>query len=153
MIAPMTRAPPGNRADYHRFLAITTRWMDNDVFGHLNNVVYYSFFDTAVTHSLMESGILTWKGGDHFLVVAESGCRYHAEAAFPEAMTAGIRVARLGGSSIRHEIGMFAGDNGRASAEGFMVHVCVDAATRRPAPMPDAWREALQSIIAKRCNR
>jgi acyl-CoA thioester hydrolase len=147
MIAPMTRIPPGTRADYHHFLPVTTRWMDNDVFGHLNNVVYYSFFDTAVTHSLMDSGILTWKGSDHFLVVAESGCRYHAEAAFPEAITAGIRVARLGDSSIRHEIGVFAGDNGRASAEGFMVHVCVDAATRRPAPLPGAWREALQQLM------
>ena len=147
MIAPMTRLPPGTRADYHQFLPITTRWMDNDVFGHLNNVVYYSLFDTAVTHALMASGILGWTGGDHFLMVAESGCRYHAETAFPDALVAGIRVARLGGSSVRHEIGVFAGDNGQASAEGFMVHVCVAAATRRPAPMPDAWRTALQPLL------
>ncbi len=143
----MTRPPPGRRADYHLFLPIATRWMDNDVFGHLNNVVYYSFFDTAVTRSLMQRGILTWKGSSHFLVVAESGCRYHAEAAFPALMTAGIRVGQLGTSSIRHEIGVFADDADTASAEGFMVHVCVEHATRRPAPMPEAWRTALQSII------
>lgn len=142
----MSRPPAGTRADYQVFLPIATRWMDNDVFGHLNNVVYYSFFDTAVTRSLMDRGILTWKGSSHFLVVAESGCRYHSEAAFPSVITAGIRVAALGTSSIRHEIGVFADEAQTASAEGFMVHVCVDGTTRRPAPMPEAWRAALQAM-------
>jgi acyl-CoA thioester hydrolase len=143
----MTRAAPGLRADYDVFMPIATRWMDNDVFGHLNNVVYYSFCDTAVTRSLVGKGILTWKGGSHFLVVAESGCRYFNELAFPEVVDVGIRVARLGGSSIRHEIGVFREGQDAASAEGFMVHVCVNSETRRPAPLPEAWRAALQQTM------
>lgn len=143
----MIRPPPGIRAQYRVFLPITTRWMDNDVFGHLNNVVYYSFFDTAVTRSLMDRGVLNWSGSQHFLVVAESGCRFVAEAAYPSTMTAGIRLARLGTSSIRHEIAVFEGGNDGASAEGFMVHVCLDATTRRPAPMPEAWRAALAPMM------
>ena len=142
----MPRPPPGTRADYRTFLPIATRWMDNDVFAHLNNVVYYSLFDTAVTRSLIDHGILTWTGSTHHLVVAESGCRYHSEAAFPSLMTAGIRLATLGTSSVRHDIAVFADQAQTASAEGFMVHVCVDGATRRPAPMPEAWRTALQAM-------
>ncbi len=120
--------------------------MDNDVFGHVNNVHYYSFFDTAVCEFLVGQGILTWRGSGHFMVVAESGCRYHAEVAFPDTITAGLRVARLGGSSVRYEIGIFREDSELASAEGFFVHVCVDSATRRPAPLPERWRQALQTI-------
>lgn len=121
--------------------------MDNDVFGHLNNVVYYSFFDTAVTTSLVGRGILTWTGGDHFLVVAESGCRFISETAFPGTVEVGIRLARLTERSMRHEIGVFRAGVDVASAEGFMVHVCVDAAGRRPAPLPMAWRAALSDLI------
>jgi len=146
---PMSKPPPGVRADYRRFLPITTRWMDNDVFGHVNNVAYYSFFDTAITHFLVLNDILTWRGGDHLLMVAESGCRYHSEIAFPDRVTAGVRVGRLGNSSIRHEMGIFREDVDAASAEGYFVHVCVDAATRRPAPMPDRWRQVLESQVLK----
>ena len=142
----MSRTPPGVRADYAVFLPLATRWMDNDVFGHVNNVVYYSFFDTAVCHFLVSAGILTWRGSDHIMVMAESGCRYHSEVAFPDRLTAGLRLARLGSSSVRYEIGVFREDSETASAEGFMVHVCVAAATHRPAPLPDAWRAALQKI-------
>jgi acyl-CoA thioester hydrolase len=141
----MPRPPPGIRADYHVFLPITTRWMDNDVFGHLNNVVYYSLFDTAVCHSLVTRGILQIAGGSHIMVIAESGCRYHSEVAFPDPVVAGIRVASIGSSSVRHEIGVFRGEQDAAAAEGFMVHVCVDTATRRPAPLPAVWRESLSA--------
>ncbi len=120
--------------------------MDNDVFGHVNNVQYYSFFDTAVCHYLVQNGILTWRGSDHIMVVAESGCRYYAEVAFPDALVAGLRVAKLGTSSVRYEIGIFRAEAERASAEGHFVHVCVDATSRRPAPLPDGWRTALQRI-------
>ena len=137
------RLPPGARAGYESFMPIATRWMDNDVFGHLNNVVYYSFFDTAVTTSLVGRGVLTWHGGSHFLVVAESGCRYHSELAFPGTVEVGIRVAGVSDKSVRHEIGVFREGAALASAEGFMVHVCVDAATRRAASLPAAWRAAL----------
>lgn len=140
----MTRKPPGARADYATFLPVTTRWMDNDALGHLNNVIYYSLFDTAVCHRFVACGILQNPGAEHLLMMAESGCRYHSEVRFPDALTTGVRLARLGASSIVHEIGLFRGEEATASAEGFMVHVCVSAGTRRPAPMPDAWRDALQ---------
>lgn len=145
-VRPAGRPAPGRRADYVSFQPITTRWMDNDVFGHLNNVVYYSLFDTAVCRLLVDAGILTWRGGDHIMVVAENGCRYHSEVAFPDRISAGLRLGRLGERSVRYEIGVFREDSDMASAEGFMVHVCVDAATRRPAPLPQAWRAALQTI-------
>ncbi|GAC1343694.1 MAG: thioesterase family protein [Acetobacteraceae bacterium] len=140
------RPVPGPRAAYRRFLPISLRWMDNDVFGHVNNAHYYSLFDIAVCEFLVGSGILTWRGSDHFMVVAESGCRYHAEVAFPDRVTAGLRVVRLGTSSVRYDIGIFRDDDATASAEGFMVHVCVAAATRRPAPLPASWRTALQTL-------
>ena len=133
------------RADYRRFLPITTRWMDNDVFGHVNNAAYYSFFDTAITYSLIQRGILAWQGGSHLLMVAENRCRYHSETAFPDQLTAGLRLARLGNSSIRHEVAVFRKDADVAAAEGWFVHVCVDSATRRPAPLPDRWRLILEA--------
>ena len=141
----MSRASPGTRADYRRFLPITTRWMDNDVFGHVNNAAYYSFFDTIITHFLVQHGILTWQGGSHLLMVAENGCRYHSEIAFPDRVTAGLRLAKLGSSSIRHEVALFREDADVAAAEGHFVHVCVDAAMRRPAPLPDRWRRILEA--------
>lgn len=143
----MTRPPPGTRADYRLFLPLTTRWMDNDVMGHVNNATYYSFFDTAITHHLIGHGILGQPGAAHLLMVAESGCRYHGEVAFPDRLTTGLRLARLGTSSIRHDIAVFREDADAAAAEGTFVHVCVAAATRRPIPMPDAWRRRLQPYL------
>ncbi len=140
------RPGPGLRSAYCRFLPISLRWMDNDVFGHVNNAHYYSLFDTAVCEFLVGRGILTWRASDHFMVVAESGCRYHSEVAFPDRVTAGLRVERLGGRSVRYALGVFREDEETASAEGFMVHVCVAAATRRPAPMPEAWRAVLKTL-------
>ncbi len=148
----MSRTPPGVRADYCRFLPITTRWTDNDVFGHVNNATYYSFFDTAITHFFVQHSILNWHGPDHMLMVAESSCRYHSEVAFPDRVTAGLRLARLGTSSIRHEIAVFREDADVASAEGYFVHVCVSIATRRPAPIPDAWRRILKTAISDKIN-
>ena len=143
------RPGPGSRADYARFLPITLRWMDNDVFGHINNAHYYSLFDTAVCEFLVTHGILTWKGGDHYMVVAESGCRYHSEIAFPDRVTVGVRAARVGPRSVRWEIGVFREDAETASAEGFMVHVCVSAQTRRAEPFPEAWRTVLNTLASE----
>ena len=143
------RPAPGLRAEYRRFLPMSLRWMDNDVFGHVNNAHYYSLFDTAVCEFLVGRGILTWRGGDHYMVVAESGCRYHSEVAFPDQITAGLRVMRLGRSSVRYDIGVFRNEDDAASAEGFMVHVCVSAETRRPAPLPGHWRGALQQLLVE----
>lgn len=146
-VAP--RPGPSLRADYRTFLPITTRWMDNDVFGHVNNVHYYSFFDTAVCTFLVRSGILGQPAPTHIMMIAESGCRYHAETAFPEPLQAGIRILRLGASSVRYAIAIFKDSNDTAAADGFLVHVCVDAQTRRPAPLPPAWRSILAKILTK----
>lgn len=145
---PRPRPAPGRRSDYRVFLPIATRWMDNDPFGHLNNVVYYSFYDTAVCHFLVTAGILSWKGSPVVMMVAESGNRYHREAAFPDLITAGVRVGRLGTSSVRWEVGVFAGEAEVACAEGFMVHVCVGSADHRPVPMPADWRSRIEAMGA-----
>lgn len=143
----MDQRLPTVRAAYRQMLPITTRFMDNDVFGHVNNVNYYSFFDTAVCHILVQRGVLSWPNAGHFVVVAESGCRYWTEIVFPDAVTAGVRISRLGTASVRYKIGVFRGEGDVASAEGFLVHVSMDAATRRPAQLPAAWRQALTPLL------
>ena len=143
----MTRPAPGVRADYRSFVPITTRWGDNDVFGHINNAVYYGFIDTAVTTLMLRAGVLGWRNAPYIVLVAEGGCRFHAEAGFPDQLHAGVRIARLGGTSIRHEVGIFRNNDDLACAEGFIIHVCVDSASRRPAAMPDDWRRALQPLV------
>ena len=142
------RPRPSTRADYRAFLTIATRWMDNDIYGHMNNVVHYSLFDTAVNGWLIGQGVLDIHGGDRIGLVVETGCRYFAEMAFPDIVTAGIRVARLGSSSVRYEVGLFRNDEGVAAAEGFFVHVYVDRATRRPMPLAGGLRAALEEIVA-----
>lgn len=137
------RTPPRERDSYSVFRTITTRWMDNDVYGHMNNVVHYSLFDTAVNGWLVEAGVLDFRGGEQVGLVVETGCRYFAELAFPDVVTAGIRVAHLGNSSVRYEIGLFRNDEREPAAEGFFVHVYVDRLTRRPRPLNDALRMLL----------
>lgn len=140
------RATPSTRADYPAFRALTTRWMDNDVYGHMNNVVHYSLFDTAVNGWLIERGVLDIHGGDQLGLVVETGCRYFSEMAFPDTVTAGLRVARLGTSSVRYEVGLFRNEEVEAAAEGFFVHVYVDATTRKPKPLGDGLRTALETL-------
>ena len=138
---------PGPRTAYAAFRPITTRWMDNDVYGHVNNVVYYSFFDTAVNGLLMDAGVLDIHGGEVIGLVVETQCNYFAPIAFPQAVAAGVRVAQLGRSSVRYEIGLYAGDSPDSAAAGHFVHVYVDRATRRPVPLPEALKAVLQSWI------
>jgi acyl-CoA thioester hydrolase len=134
------------RTEYKHFLPIETRWMDNDVYGHVNNVVYYSFFDTAVNRYLIEEGVLDIRDGDTIGFVVETSCTYEKPIAFPDRVTAGIRVARLGTSSVRYEIGIFRNDDDESSAHGHFVHVYVDRAAGRPRPIPEAMRAALEKI-------
>ncbi|MFN3293180.1 MAG: acyl-CoA thioesterase [Gemmobacter sp.] len=141
------RLPPGRRADYAAFHAHTTRWNDNDVYGHLNNVVHYALFDSTVNAWLIARGLLDPARGAQIGLVAETGCRYHAEMGYPDRITAGLRVARLGGSSVRYELGLFRNDDDLAAAEGFFVHVYVDAVSRRPAPLAEPLRAALQTLV------
>jgi acyl-CoA thioester hydrolase len=132
--------------EYRAFRTIPTRWMDNDAYGHVNNVVYYSWFDTAVNALLVESGLLDIQAGSIIGLVVETGCRYHRSVAFPENVEAGVRIARLGTSSIRWEVGLFTAGHDAPAAEGFFVHVYVDRATRRPTPLPAEWRLRLAAL-------
>jgi len=140
------RVTPATREAYRAFRTITTRWMDNDIYGHMNNVVHYSLFDTAVNGWLIERQVLDIHGGDQIGLVVETGCRYFGELAFPDVVTAGLRVARIGSSSVRYEVGLFRNDEDTAAAEGFFVHVYVDRATRRPKPLNAALRAVLESV-------
>jgi acyl-CoA thioester hydrolase len=142
----MNRPAPSSRSAYRAFQPIATRWMDNDIYGHMNNVVHYSLFDTAVNGWLIEAGVLDIHGGERIGLVVETGCRYFSEMAFPDAVTAGIRVGRLGTSSVRYEVGLFRNEDDLAAAEGFFVHVYVDRKTRRPAPLDGRLRQALEGI-------
>ncbi|MGN6466391.1 MAG: acyl-CoA thioesterase [Rhizobiaceae bacterium] len=140
------RPAPSVRSDYRTFHTIATRWMDNDIYGHMNNVVHYSLFDTAVNGWLIGEGVLDIHSGGQIGLVVETGCRYFSEMAFPDAVTAGIRVARLGASSVRYEVGLFRNDEDVAAAEGFFIHVYVARATRRPMPLDEPLRRALERI-------
>ena len=142
----MADGPRGKRDDYKLFRKITTRWMDNDVYGHVNNVVYYSFFDTAVNAALIEAGVLEPATSAVIGLVVETGCRYAAPLSFPADVDAGIRVAKLGTSSVRYEVGLFDAKSEQAAAEGFFIHVYVDRETRRPASLPDGLRAFLRSL-------
>ena len=141
------RTPPGTRADYRWFLPMPTRWMDNDIYGHMNNVQHYSFFDTLVARFLLAHGVLDLGHSEHVGLVVETGCRYFAEMAFPDVVHAGIRVARLGGSSVRYEVGLFRNDEQTAAAEGYFIHVQVDRATRRPVGLDQEMRSMLSPLV------
>ena len=141
------RHTPSHRSAFKAFRAVTTRWMDNDVYGHMNNVVHYSLFDTAVNGWLVEQGLLDFQAGKQIGLVVETGCRYFSEIAFPDLITAGLRVAKIGTSSVRYEVGLFRNEESITAAEGFFVHVYVDRLTRRPAPLAYKLRQALQHLL------
>jgi acyl-CoA thioester hydrolase len=142
----VSKPAPDVRDAYLHFQIIPTRWMDNDVYGHVNNVVYYSYFDTVVNQYLVEQGALDIQASEVVGLVVETGCQYFAPVAFPDVVTAGLRVAKLGNSSVRYEIGIFRNDDRTASAQGHFIHVYVDRATRRPCPLPAHLRSALQRV-------
>ena len=144
-----TRAPPPHRSEYRHFLAIPTRWMDNDIYGHVNNVVYYSYFDTVVNHYLIESGGLDIHAGPVIGLVVETLCRYFQPLAFPDRIEAGLRVDSLGRSSVRYAVGLFRSGEDAAAAAGHFIHVYVDRQSRRPAALPEPMRAALQRIAAQ----
>ena len=142
------RLEANKRSDYKHFHAITTRWMDNDAYGHVNNVVFYSWFDTAVNHFLVVNHALDIEHSPVIGLVIETQCNYFASVAFPDRVTAGVRVSKLGNSSVRYEVGIFREDEDTASAQGHFVHVYVDRVSRKPAAVPDRMRALLQSIQA-----
>lgn len=142
------RPQPEAREGYRHFTTIATRWMDNDAYGHLNNVVYYSLFDTAVNRYLVEAGALDIQHGAVIGLVVETHCNYFASIEFPREVQAGVRVAQLGSSSVRYEIGVFAAGEPLTAARGHFVHVYVDRQTRRPVPLPEAYVKALTALTA-----
>ena len=137
----------GTRADYRFFLPIPTRWMDNDVYGHVNNVTYYSFFDSAVNTYLIEVGGLDIHEGEVIGFVVSSSCDYFASIAFPERIEIGLRVGKLGNSSVQYELAIFKQGEDEACAAGRFVHVFVDRASNRPVPIPETLRQALARLL------
>jgi len=147
-----SRPEPAPRAAYRHFVPITTRWMDNDVYGHVNNVVYYSFFDTAVNQFLIEHGALDIQAGATIGLVVHSSCDYFQPLSFPGRVDAGLRVAVVGSSSIQYEVGLFGEGDEVAAACGRFVHVYVDRQTRRPQPLPENLRAAVARLQASTDN-
>ena len=143
----MHKPQPEPRSAYKVFRAISTRWMDNDAYGHVNNVVYYSWFDTAVNAYLIGQGVLDIEKGQTIGLVIETQCNYFEPLAFPQTVEAGIRVARLGNSSVRFEVGLFAQDAALTAAKGHFIHVYVDRATRRPNPLPEPLKTVLEKLV------
>jgi acyl-CoA thioester hydrolase len=144
----MERPQPGVRDDYRHFLTVTTRWMDNDVYGHINNVQYYSYFDTVINRFLIDRGILDIHAGEVIGLAVESHCNYFSSAAFPDDIEAGLRVTNLGRSSVRYEIGLFIAAREQAVAQGHFIHVYVNRDSGRPVELPEALRDGLASLLA-----
>lgn len=142
----MTREPLKGRGAYKVWREIGTRWADNDAYGHVNNTVYYQWFDTAVNAWLIDAGLLDIRDGDPIGLVVETGCRYARSLAYPQTVEIGLAVEKLGSSSVRYRIGVFAKDEEEPAAEGHFVHVYVGRESRRPVPLPENWRAAFKTI-------
>lgn len=142
----MPEQPKHLRRDYKHFQPITTRWHDNDIYGHVNNVVYYGFFDTAVNHYLIQQGGLDIQDGDIVGFVVSSACDYFASIAYPDLIEVGLRVARLGNSSVQYELAIFREGEQEACAAGRFVHVFVERASNRPTAIPGRLRAALEAL-------
>ncbi len=143
---PPERIAPEPRSAYKVFRSIGTRWMDNDAYGHVNNVVYYSWFDTAVNAYLIEHGVLDIHQGAAIGLVVETQCNYFSPLAFPQTVEAGLRVARLGRTSVRYEVALFAQGQDLCAARGHFVHVYVDRLSRQPVSLPPALKHLLETL-------
>lgn len=146
-VEPNARPRALPREHFRVFRAIGTRWMDNDVYGHVNNVIYYSWFDTAVNAWLIEQGALDIHGGDVIGLVVETRCNYFEPLAFPQTVEAGLRVSQLGRSSVRYDVGLFAQGAPQAAACGHFIHVYVDRGTRRPVALPVKLESLLKTLV------
>lgn len=142
----MSRDVPADRSAFNVWRQFTTRWTDNDAYGHVNNAVYYQWFDSAVNAWMVEEGMLDIANGDPVALVVETRCTYFAPLEFPKAVQVGLAVAKLGRSSIRYRIGVFGEGAQTAAAQGEFVHVVVDRSTRMPVDVPREWRDRLEAI-------
>jgi len=141
------RPEPRGRDAYRHFATVTTRWADNDAYGHVNNTVYYAWFDTVVNEWLVGEGLLDISAGDPIGLVVETGCRYFAPLSFPGDVEVGMAVDRLGRSSVTYRLGVFAAGSDKPAAEGHFTHVYVGRADRRPVPLPAEWRDVLKALV------
>ena len=146
-IAPSPRAQPEPRSSYRHYSSITSRWADNDAYGHINNVVYYSYFDSVVNRYLIEAEVLDVALSPVIGLVVETHCNYFSPLSFPQTVEAGLRVSHLGSSSVRYEIGLFATDQPATAACGHFVHAYVDRQTRRPARLPARLVRTLERLL------
>jgi acyl-CoA thioester hydrolase len=144
----VSRPAPLGRDAYRHFTIITTRWADNDAYGHVNNTVYYEWFDTAVNRWLVGEGLLDIKRGDPIGLVVQTGCSYFGPLAFPRDVDVGIAIERLGSSSVTYRIGVFASGEAEPAAQGHFTHVYVERTSRRPAALPESWRQKLAALEA-----
>ncbi len=143
----MSRPQPLPLSDFRHVTEITTRWMDNDVYGHVNNAVYYSFFDTTVSGYLLNSGAVNFNDSTVIGLAVESKCSYFAPIAFPDRVRGALKVGHLGTSSVRYDVGIFRNDEQTASAQGYFIHVYVDRTTNKPVPLPEKLKAALTPIL------
>ena len=148
----MSQKPQISRAEYPHFLALPTRWMDNDIYGHINNALYYAFFDTAINEYLIAEGGLDISSGSVIAFAVESQCQYLSPLAFPGVIDVGLRVGKLGNSSVRYELAIFKQGEPYAAAAGYFVHVFVDRETQRPVTMPPQIRAALERLVLERAG-
>ncbi|MGF1474327.1 MAG: acyl-CoA thioesterase [Geminicoccaceae bacterium] len=148
----MAKPERPRRRDYPHFLTITSRWMDNDIYGHVNNVVYYSYFDTVINAYLMEAGGLDPWQDEIVGMAVDTGCRFHASVQFPDQITAGLRIGHLGNSSVRYEVGIFRNDDDLTAADGHFVHVFVRRGEQRPTPIPPGLRAAMERLLVNQQN-
>ena len=138
-----------SRSDYPAWVVIPTRWMDNDIYGHMNNAVYYSLFDTVINNHLIEAGGLDIHDGSVIGVAVETGCKFHSGLAYPEPIDAGLRVGHLGRTSVRYEVALHRPGGDKPAAEGHFVHVFVERSTMRPVEIPAQLRACLEALIPR----
>ena len=146
------RQNPTNRSDYNIFSKMSTRWNDNDIYGHLNNVIYYELFDTAVNKWLINNNLIDIKNGNTIGLIVQSGCNYFSSFEYPEEIDAGIRVTKIGNSSIRYEVGLFKPNDDMASADGFFIHVYVDRVNNKPISLDYEFKKKLDTIYVELNN-
>ena len=137
---------PTNRSDYNYFSKMSTRWNDNDIYGHLNNVIYYELFDTVVNKWLIKNNLIDIKKGKNIGLIVQSGCNYFSSFEYPEDIDAGIRVTKIGNSSVRYEVGLFKSNDDLASADGFFIHVYVDRVSNKPINLDYEFKKKLDTI-------
>lgn len=141
------RPQPKSRAAFRHFTSRDTRWRDNDLYGHLNNAIYYELFDSAINQLLIDHGLLDFEAGDHVFLVASSGCHYFSEVAYPDKLEIGLAISRLGNSAVTYDLGLFKKGADHTAATGFFVHVHVTRDSYRPVPIPPQYRDVFKPFV------